>query len=344
MTKQSDMLRSGREKMRLRVLLLGDSPGDAGLLINHLESDGYQIDHQNVCNIPALEKALEKGPWDVVLCDNTLPGFSPVTAISLLKGRKLDWPFIVVSGQAGGKMAAEVMQAGAHDFITKDDLSRLGPVIERELREARIRAQWTSDLQKLLYLIAIVDSMGEAIISYDPDGIITTWNTGAEQLFGYARAEAVGKSIFILVPDTLRASAAEMLEGLRHGKPAEPLETTRLRRDGTPVNVYSTVSAIKDADGSMIGFASLSYDITERKKLEEERTRMIDELHQTMSKVKTLSGLLPICASCKKIRDDKGYWQRLETFVKEHSNAEFSHSICPDCLKKLYPDFIEPTE
>jgi len=58
-----------------------------------------------------------------------------------------------------------------------------------------------------------------------------------------------------------------------------------------------------------------------------------------LSKIKTLSGLLPICASCKKIRNDQGYWQKLETFVREHSGAEFSHSICPDCMKQLYPQF-----
>jgi hypothetical protein len=57
-----------------------------------------------------------------------------------------------------------------------------------------------------------------------------------------------------------------------------------------------------------------------------------------------LSGLLPICASCKKIRDDKGYWQKLETFVHEHSNAEFSHSMCPDCMDRLYPDFSRRRE
>ena len=68
------------------------------------------------------------------------------------------------------------------------------------------------------------------------------------------------------------------------------------------------------------------------------------ELNDTLSKVRTLSGLLPICASCKKIRDDKGYWQKLETFVHEHSNAEFSHSICPDCMEKLYPDFTKKRE
>ena len=93
-----------------------------------------------------------------------------------------------------------------------------------------------------------------------------------------------------------------------------------------------------------MGASAIAYDITERKKIEDERTKMIEQLNDTLSKVKTLSGLLPICASCKKIRDDKGYWQKLETFVHEHSNAEFSHSMCPECMEKLYPDFSKHKE
>lgn len=80
-------------------------------------------------------------------------------------------------------------------------------------------------------------------------------------------------------------------------------------------------------------------DITERKMAEEERNRLILELQSALAKVKTLSGLLPICASCKKIRDDKGYWNQIESYIIDHSEADFSHCICPDCAKKLYPEF-----
>jgi hypothetical protein len=136
----------------------------------------------------------------------------------------------------------------------------------------------------------------------------------------------------------------EIFEKFRAGKPIEPFETKRVRKDGTEVDVYLAMSPIKGADGRLMGASSIAYDISERKKIEAERTKMIEQLNETLSKVKTLSGLLPICANCKKIRDDKGYWQKLETFVHEHSNAEFSHSICPDCMEKLYPDFTKPKE
>ncbi len=83
----------------------------------------------------------------------------------------------------------------------------------------------------------------------------------------------------------------------------------------------------------------LEKEIELRKKTEEEREKLIKDLTEAMAEVKTLSGLLPICASCKKIRDDKGYWNQIEEYIRDHSEAEFSHSICPECAKKLYPDF-----
>ncbi|NLI80729.1 MAG: PAS domain-containing protein [Deltaproteobacteria bacterium] len=79
-------------------------------------------------------------------------------------------------------------------------------------------------------------------------------------------------------------------------------------------------------------------DITERKQAEKEREALIEELQDALAKVKTLSGLLPICASCKRIRDDNGYWQQIEAYIGEHSEAEFSHGICPECARRLYPD------
>jgi hypothetical protein len=73
--------------------------------------------------------------------------------------------------------------------------------------------------------------------------------------------------------------------------------------------------------------------------MQEEREKLITELQSTLADVKMLSGLVPICAHCKKIRDDRGYWTQVEAYIQEHSQARFSHGVCPDCMKKLYPDF-----
>lgn len=82
-------------------------------------------------------------------------------------------------------------------------------------------------------------------------------------------------------------------------------------------------------------------EIAERTHAQEQQERLIGELRAALANVKTLRGLLPICASCKKIRDDAGYWNQLETYIHEHSEAKFSHGLCPDCIRQLYPDLLE---
>ena len=79
------------------------------------------------------------------------------------------------------------------------------------------------------------------------------------------------------------------------------------------------------------------------KQADKEKSVVIAELKKALEEIKTLSGFLPICASCKKIRDDKGYWNQIEVYISEHSEAEFSHGICPECAQKLYPDFYSST-
>ncbi len=85
----------------------------------------------------------------------------------------------------------------------------------------------------------------------------------------------------------------------------------------------------------------LQQEIQERKQAESEKEKLIEQLQEKLDEIKTLSGLLPICASCKKIRDDKGYWNQIESYIMAHSDAEFSHSICQECSKKLYPDMVD---
>jgi PAS domain-containing protein len=83
----------------------------------------------------------------------------------------------------------------------------------------------------------------------------------------------------------------------------------------------------------------VSTDIDSRKRAEQEREDLIRELKEALAKVKLLSGLLPVCASCKKVRDDDGYWSQIDTYIRDHADVEISHSICPDCAKRLYPEF-----
>ncbi len=104
--------------------------------------------------------------------------------------------------------------------------------------------------------------------------------------------------------------------------------------------IITTIYFIEKRESKILSLANLAQqrEIDERKRVEEEREKLIYELQEALNKVKTLSGLLPICASCKKVRDDSGYWNQIEVYIRDHSEADFSHSICPDCAKELYPD------
>ncbi|MFA5353587.1 MAG: response regulator [Thermodesulfovibrionales bacterium] len=117
---------------------------------------------------------------------------------------------------------------------------------------------------------------------------------------------------------------------------------TGLADDATGVRAVKEGAQDYLVKGRIDGYSltrTIRYAI-ERKRLEREREQLIRELQAALATVKTLSGFLPICASCKKIRNDKGYWEQIEAYISEHSEAEFSHGICPDCARRLYPEFF----
>jgi hypothetical protein len=113
--------------------------------------------------------------------------------------------------------------------------------------------------------------------------------------------------------------------------------------DGQEKSFIVTSRPFLNSQKEIIGIVESFQDITERKLAENAREELIAELQHAFEEVNFLSGLLPICASCKKIRDDKGYWKKIETYISSHSKVEFSHSICPDCAQKLYPELYNET-
>lgn len=98
------------------------------------------------------------------------------------------------------------------------------------------------------------------------------------------------------------------------------------------------VEPLRDSDGVIRGAVGVALDISERHRAESDRERLIVELRQALDQVKTLSGLIPICVHCKSMRDDRGYWQQVDIYVRDHSEAELSHGICPECIAKLLPE------
>ena len=191
-------------------------------------------------------------------------------------------------------------------------------------------------------LSAIVESTADAIIGKDSEGRIVSWNGGAEQMYGYSSREAIGRSIFMLAPEDMPADEITgFLERLRSGQKIENYETVRRKKDGSLINVALTISPIKNELGQIQGSSTIARDITSRKLAEKERDELLAGLQDALANVKTLHGLLPICSSCNKIRNDEGYWERIETYIRNRSDADFTHGICPDCAKKLYPQFYK---
>ena len=134
------------------------------------------------------------------------------------------------------------------------------------------------------------------------------------------------------------------LQQVINGKEKVTVESVKQNtQEGTNTFIISA-RPFRDAGGNLIGVVESFQNISARIKAENAKAELIDELQEALDKVNLLGGMLPICASCKKIRDDKGYWNQIETYIRDHSEAEFSHGICPDCAQKLYPDFYNKVD
>jgi PAS domain S-box-containing protein len=323
----------------LHLLVVDDSEDDALLIMRALEKENFKLSHKRVENAAELGAALDEGGWDLVLSDYSMPGFSGANALELCRKKAFDTPFIIVSGRIGEEVAVDMMKAGASDYVMKDDLARLAPAINRELSAARERKIRRQAQLAMAHLASIVETCDDAIISQTLGGTVLSWNSGAERMFGYTAKEMVGESVESLVPRDQHSEISDIRDLIELGERVERIETVRLRRDGTGIDVAITVSPIKNGEGAIHGASIILRDITERKRQEQERLRLIQELTEALKRVKTLNGLLPICSSCKKIRNDGGYWEQVENYIRSRSNAEFTHGICPDCVRLLYPEY-----
>lgn len=185
-----------------------------------------------------------------------------------------------------------------------------------------------------LHLAAIVQSTDDAIIGTTLDGLIVSWNKGAEHLFEYAAGEMVGRSMSLLLPPERSHEVPTILAGIKEGKTVEVYESERLTKSGKRIDVSARVSPVHLPSGELIGASAIMRDITAQKHAQTERELLVSELQHALAEVKTLRGMLPICAWCKKVRDDEGYWNRIESYLESHSEMQFTHGICPECIAK----------
>lgn len=328
-------------KTAMRVLFVEDSEDQVLLAVDHLRLSGFDPVYERVETAPDLAAALKRKVWDVVISDYSMPKFNGAAALKIFQDSRLDIPFICVSASLGEERAVEMMRAGAHDYIVKENLARLVPSITRELQAAQARREHRRMQKAAAHLAAVVESSDDAIISKTLSGVILSWNKAAEKIYGYTTEEIVGQCASVLVPPARKAEFDAALEKIRRGEHISWFDTVRIRKDGTPVEVSVTLSPIAGPTGEIIGASSIARDITERREEEAERLKLIEDLTDALAQAKTLRSLLPMCASCKKIRDDHGYWQQLEVYFQQHEHIDFSHGLCPECAERLYPEFVQ---
>jgi PAS domain S-box-containing protein len=325
----------------LRVLIVEDSEDDTLFMLRELKQGGFDPAFERVETSPALTSALDRQTWDIVISDHSLPGFGSLNALELLKEKNLDIPFIIVSGTIGEDVAVKAMKAGASDYVMKNQLKRLVPSIERELRDAWGRRSHRRAEEALRRSEQELNDFFEhACVGLHwagPDGTILRANQAEWGMLGYKQEEYSGHSISEFYVDESRADV--VLERLHRGESLNDYEVRLRCKSGEIKHVLINANVLWEK-GKFIHSRCFTRDITDRKREEDERLKLISELTEALTKIKTLRGLLPICASCKKIRDDRGYWKKIESYICEHTEAQFTHGICPDCLAHLYPEYV----
>ncbi len=325
---------------KIRILVVDDQIHALQGVSRIIRAAGYES-IEATTGTECLKLAAERKP-DLILLDVVLPDidgrevcrrlkFDPETAdiyVVLLSSIK-----ITSENQVNG------LERGADDYIAR-------PLPNRELL-ARINAMLrTIESEKKLR-----EALGftEKILKTSPLGIATFASDGKVTLANEAMASIVG-------------ATQEEFHSINF-RTAEPWKTSGLLDDALEVvskggekrrevhfvttfgkEVWLDCRLTRFKSGNEFNLLINVNDITSQKIVEKEKETVIRELQEALAKVNKLGGMLPICASCKKIRDDKGYWQQIESYIRDHSEAEFSHSICPECSRKLYPELYTEAE
>jgi PAS domain S-box-containing protein len=193
-------------------------------------------------------------------------------------------------------------------------------------------------------LRTLIDNLPDYVYIKDIEGRFVVANMAIVHQFGFnSLSELIGKSDYDLFPHELAERYfVDEQKIIQSGQGIYEYEGPTIDKSKKEKERWVTTVKVplRDTQGKIISTVGISRDITERKKGEAERERLITQLQDALADVKLLSGLVPICANCKKIRDDQGYWTQIESYIQDRSDAKFSHSICPDCAAKLYPNYF----
>jgi PAS domain S-box-containing protein len=232
------------------------------------------------------------------------------------------------------RVAIFIMVAGIISAISlKKDIAEraLGrDITERKRVEELLRQQ--KEEQQVVF-----NAIPAMIFYKDTGNKFIRVNRALAEVSGMTVEQIEGNTCFNLFPDMANNYWCDDKEVMTTGVPKRDIIEPMTTPNGV-VWVKSDKIPYRDEKGNITGIIGFGIDITELKHAEEEKGKLIQELQESISKINKLSGLLPICASCKKIRNDEGYWEQIESYIRDHSEADFSHSICPECAQKLYPE------
>jgi PAS domain S-box-containing protein len=258
----------------LRVLIVEDVEDDAILIVRQLRKGGFDTSFVRVETAADMRAAVAREDWDLVIADYTLPQFNAPAALRVVQDLGIDLPFIIVSGSIGEEIAVAAMKAGAQDYMLKENLTRLAPAVERELREAHIRRERREALAQVeeseQRLGAILSQVAVGIVQTSLDGRLLSANQRFCEMVGRARDDIIGlRADDLTHPDDAAATRA-IFERVAAGERDFVMETRYLRPDRRDAWVNSTLSVVCDRQGRPSYVVAVVQDVTDRKRAEEE--------------------------------------------------------------------------
>jgi PAS domain S-box-containing protein len=261
-------------KRSIRVLIIEDNEDDTLLEIDELKRGGFNIDFERIETPEAMMEAMASKPWDCIISDFSMPRFSGLDALTTYKESGKDIPFILISGTIGEEIAVQAMKAGAHDYIMKNNLTRLVPALERELREAEFRRQKRNAEEAARYervlLRTLINHLPDPVYIKDDKGRKILANKADLDFLGYStEAEVRGKTDQeTLLNESGRNSYEDDLEILQTGCPVINREEEVMDTEGKPHWLLTTKIPIYNEKGEVSGLVGLRHDITGRKQYE----------------------------------------------------------------------------
>ena len=275
----------------LRVLIVEDSEDDALLLLRELRRGGYEPISKRVDTPEMMTDALEKEGWDIVISDYVLPQFNGLEALRLMQKKGLDLPFVIVSGKAGEDILVGAMKAGVHDYILKDNLARLVPAVERELRDAVVRRERkkaeTALRESEERFRFITENISDLVAQISPEGRYLYVSPSYEKTLGYDSASLLGKSPNDYVhPEDVERHVAAIQNGIAQRNEELKLEYRIRHQSGEYRWLEGAIKFLYDENGNFSKVQVNSRDITERKRAEgkikaslREKEILLKEIH-----------------------------------------------------------------